>query len=493
MSFYAMSFNNGERAISTTWEECQDILKGKTKIQMKKFTSLDDAQRYLQGDCAKDHDIAIHQAGSFTASTKLTEEQHTIFEFFQRNSTSSLLITGPAGTGKSFLVGEIVRYLKHYNIPHGVTGSTGNAAVLIKGRTLHSFLGIGLGKRKAVELVEDMAITCKRGLKKVHTIILDEVSMISAELLDKVSEVLKLVRSTIKPFGGIRMIFIGDACQLPPVEGSFFFKSSEWEELKPTIFHLNELIRQGGDHLLQSMLKRLRWGECTKDDYKVLKACAEKDWGDTLVRPTRLYATHKDVEIENEQALNELLSTGSRKVGSYKTEYKGSPTQLNKMKFWCKSSRIPESILLCDGLQVMVTWNFDTSNGIVNGTRGVIVDLTDDIVHIELVNKSRVAIPFVSVEYDDDTRNNNANVRFMPLRLAYALTIHKCQGVTLDCAEMDLGRSIFEYGQAYTALSRVKNLDSVKITALKRSSFRTHPQVIEFYQNIDKIMEQGSH
>lgn len=493
MSYYALSFENSdntkEQYVLTHWSQCQSLMAGKQNIFVKKFQSRDQAQTFLE---SKKTPCKIQSSTNktFHLSKTLTDEQRDIVQHIM-NTEDNCFITGPAGTGKSYVVKEILNWLKCNNIYYGITGSTGASAVLIGGKTLHSFMGIGLGKKSAEEYIASMKATQKRKLCRLHTLIIDEISMISDELIDKIDLILRGARSKDKPFGDVRMIFIGDACQLPPVVGNYFFKSKVWTTFPPHMFQLTKLIRQSNDVEFQEMLMRLRWGTCNLEDYERLKLCKKKQWPvDSKIKPTRLYATNVDVDNENEEALSELISSSERQVQTYPMNFNGTtlPNMIQRLKQWANSCRIPESITVCEGTQIMVTWNIDTEQGIVNGTRGIIHKIHPNYVDIELMDGRILPINYISVEYDepidrmDNPLRTVVGIEYLPIRLAYALTIHKCQGVTLDCAEIYLGESIFQYGQAYTALSRVKNLESIKIIGLVKKAFRTHPEVLAFYQ-----------
>ena len=444
----------------------------------------------------------------------MTPEQKGVYDFVCKNPTESVLITGPAGTGKTYLTNKLLEWFQGVCQPPihvAVTGSTGAAAVLIQGRTLHSYLGIGLAKPPVAALIAKIPKRVQARLRRLHTLIVDEFSMISAALMDIVEQVLRSIRAKDLPFGGVRCIFIGDACQLPPVSGGYFFQADSWKSLRPRVFQLTRLIRQDGDTRFQELLMRARWGKLNDDDVALLKTrlkpnpaqsaaeeSAKPAASALTVQPTRLYSINRDVDNENDKEFHKLLLTqpSNETVQTYTTEYydpMGSPTTLLKIKQYANQSRIPEAVLLCVGAQVMVTWNQPPETGVVNGTRGVVVRVAHDSVVIRRKDGIFSTIPYMRIDYPDDSYNstyippNDAErpcIRFMPIRLAYAISIHKSQGVTLDSAEIDLGESVFEYGQAYTALSRVKSLDALHLTSFARCVFRTHPAVMAFYGHL---------
>lgn len=368
----------------------------------------------------------------------------------------SIFLSGAAGTGKTHTIHEIMEVLpERYT---GLTATTGMAALLIGGRTVHSFLGIGLGEDPVDKLFYTILHNkmCYRKLLTLRHLIIDEVSMLSAELLDKISELLKRVKQTTQPFGGVQMIFAGDFYQLPPVKAEYAFKADSWKELNPEVHVLTYNYRQTTDPTLQTILDHVRTNSLTPDDINTLKACRKTTFPSYIV-PTKIYAINKDVDNINLSAYTKLPRDNEH---TYQT-IQEKPFQL------------------CIDAQVMVTRNIDHESGIVNGTRGCVVDLTPETVHIHTIHDTVVEIPHL--EKKIKVQGKNRKIKFMPLCLAYAITVHKSQGATIDAAEIDLGSNIFEYGQAYTALSRVRSLKGLRTVSVKGSSFKNHPEVVEFY------------
>ena len=410
----------------------------------------------------------------------------------------NVFLTGPAGTGKSYTLKEVLIAANQKKFKVGVTATTGSAAHLIGGRTIHSFLSIGLAKASAYALAANTKMKNKKVAKTImelNVLFVDEVSMLSAELLEKISDYLSIVRNCPKPFGGLQVFFIGDFCQLPPVtqnrESSFCFNSLIWSQLKLKEIHLTESVRHQTDPIFQKVLDEVRWGRCSQETHDLILTFGsgidssssphdddeknkkkEKDKKkENKLKPTRLYPTNVDVDRINDRELNALIDSGVE-ARSYSTVYHHTNS-----KRWAESSKISEIVTLCVGAQVVVTWNLNQALGVVNGTRGVVTSIKDGTqVSIALRDGREIAIPFVTVK--DESK---VSISYMPLRLAYALTIHRCQGMTLDCVEVDLGSSIFEFGQAYTALSRVRDAASVHVLDLKCESFKCHPDVLAFY------------
>lgn len=412
----------------------------------------------------------------------LNEEQSRIFETISnRNNT---LITGGGGVGKSFTLKYIVNWARNRNINYGLCAMTGSAALIIDGTTLHSYLGIGLAKETAEQLVVNKIFKNKRlktKLTDLHMLIIDEISMLNDDLFTKVSNIFKILQDSELPFGGIQMILVGDLFQLAPVEGNYCFISPEWDNTQFTTFLLKTNMRQKDDIEFKELLERLRWGQCSKEDYKTLIKLKDTTFPEDII-PTKLYSTNKDVDNINAYEFDKLFAEGSEiQTRTYTINYPTNPTKNVATKNWVKSSKIQETITLCVGAQVMLTYNINQVDGLINGTRGVVVELLCDAIRIKLVDESIVRIDYIKYKSDE---NQYVTCSYLPIILAWAITIHKSQGATLDALEIDLGKNIFAYGQAYTALSRARNLKSIKLVNVLPTSFKASPAVIAFYKDI---------
>jgi ATP-dependent DNA helicase PIF1 len=236
-------------------------------------------------------------------------------------------------------------------------------------------------------------------------------------------------------------------------------------------------MRQEKDEYFKHILEELRWGLCKKDTLKVLRSLKNTSFKNGII-PTILYSTNVDVDAVNNGKYNELVEGGaSRHV--YKTTYSSS----QEAKSWASSIKIPEKIDMCVGAQVVLTWNVSQDDGLVNGSRGVVTAVTPSGPLVKFVSGIEVAIDPIKITPEDSNDDKDIWVSFVPLKLAYALTIHKSQGMTLDAVVIDLGDSIFEYGQAYVAISRARSLASIRVLSVKSASFRTHKDVVAFYNN----------
>ena len=386
-------------------------------------------------------------------------------------------ITGFPGSGKSYLIESVCKYFKESKINYGLTALTGCAAILIGGRTLHSFLGIGLAKGTPVELYK--LIRRREGLLPkliaLKTLIIDEASMLSDQLFDKICELFKLIHGNNKAFGGIQIILVGDMSQLKPVEGDYCFHAGNWDFSGIQILNLTENMRVQNDPEFEKLLKHIRWGVCTETDFNILESMKNTVFPD-YIYPTKLFSTNKDVDSINQFELGKLIQSGAQTI-NYPIRYTDNPYKLKRSTEYVISNKIPEFTKICVGAQIMITRNLDFDNGIVNGTKGVVVSLNSTSVVIKLVNGKGYSLSY----FNHIDPENKIDFKYLPIVLAWAMTIHKSQGMTIDSLEIDLGSSIFTDGQAYVALSRARNKESVLISKLKKSSIKTNKSVIEFY------------
>lgn len=456
--------------------------------------------------------------GQGLAAVPLNADQQRVLQLLAQDR--NVFLTGPAGTGKTVTLLTAIEQARakclHREHCIGVTAATGSAALLLRGRTLHSYLGIGLGKRSAEELArETLGLKKKRPLadklRACSLLILDEISMIHAELLDLIDKYLRIVRSEPrKPFGGIQVLLCGDFCQLPPVEGAYAFQAAVWTELNLACVHLTQLMRQSDDSEFRALLQRLRQGHCSKEDAELLRALKDTTFPEHIA-PTRLYSINRDVDGINKQELAKLIAaheqagTKAAMVQTFKLQIvRGNPEQA--LRFAESSGMVPV-LQLAVGAQVVLTVNLAPDEGRVNGSRGRVIGFSRDPatgtpgVVIEWVDGTSSTIGYQEIDTRDPDQGRdpgggrpgsgsgsdlesdlpNLKLKYIPLRLAWAITIHRAQGMTLDAVEMDLGQSIFEYGQAYTALSRARNLKSIRVVSVHAKAFRTHPNVLAFY------------
>jgi hypothetical protein len=409
---------------------------------------------------------------------KMNIEQTRAFQKFQDGN--NIFLTGIPGSGKSYTLKKIINWSRSSGFNIGVTATTGSAAILIGGTTIHSFLGIGLGTKTAEELAEYVRTKKKyiyNRLLKLDILFIDEISMLDSKLFDLISKFLSLIRNDKRPCGGIQLGLCGDIFQLPPINHKMFFKSDIWPSCDIEVIELQESQRHKDDLDFIKMLSQLRWGKCSPEILKILKNTKNNIF-ESDIQPTVLYTKNINVDELNNAKYDELIKEGARSF-AYQTRYSTETARI-----WAQSCKIPDICNICVGAQVVLTWNVDLENGLCNGSRGIITAVGISGATVKFTNGREVLIGFQKIENEDDKK---ININFVPLRLAYALTINKCQGMTLDCAIVVLdhySNPEFMYGKAYTALSRVRNLSNIQIHHVKADSFVVHPDVLSFYSNI---------
>jgi ATP-dependent DNA helicase PIF1 len=309
--------------------------------------------------------------------------------------------------------------------------------------------------------------------------------MMHPDLFDKLEEIARIVRSDPRPFGGIQLALSGDFLQLPCVGTmNFCFEAKSWTICVPNVIYLDEIIRQGNKRF-QKCLNAVRVGKITKEVREVLdsrvEALLHNDHG---IRPTKLYSKNVNVEKENDIELDKLAKEGREfyayemNINSYSLRNKSY--LVNKFRKHCPVS---ERIELCVGAQVMLVKNIDLSCGLANGSRGIVSGFNSFYMPIvKFLNGEERVIGMELWEMDD---RNNKSIRAyqIPLRVAYAISIHKSQGCSLDYAEIDLS-DIFQHGQAYVALSRVKSLHGLSITSINYDCIQADPIAVSYYEKL---------
>lgn len=399
----------------------------------------------------------------------MNEEQEAILAKVKKGH--NVLITGGAGTGKSYLLGHIAGALTHKVT--SLAAMTGAAAVLVNGSTLHSALSLGLAKGSPQEIANKISKNRRWSayyhILELEVLMVDEVSMLNDVLFDKVSKVLQILRRNSNEFGGIQLVLVGDLFQLPPVEGRYCFQSPLWDKCNFEIYELTKNMRQKDDEPFMEMLKRLRLGRCSRADLETLHSLKETQFPEGI-EPTKLYCKNIDVDAINTRELLNL----HKELRVYSVCYSGSRESSER---YAKTSNVPETVSLCIGAQVMITYNIDLARQLVNGTRGVVTGMSETGVTMRLLDGREELITFIRIQNEDDP---DIDFHYLPVRLAWAVTIHKSQGLTLDAIEIDIGSNIFSVGQAYTALSRARNLKSVRIRDVLARSFCASQDVKEF-------------
>jgi len=408
-------------------------------------------------------------------------------------SGKSFFLTGAGGTGKSYVIRSIVEALRREGKDVALTAMTGCAALLLgKGaKTLHSWAGIGLGKDSVQTLVIKLrkSFRAKKNWLAADALIIDEVSMMTPELLDKLEEIGKAIRRNPKSFGGLQIILVGDMYQLPPInrdsesEHHFVFEGAAWKRCIQDSVVLRTVHRQS-DPIFLKVLDEARAGRLSQESIDILKTRRNNDWKRLEIKPTLLFTRRADVEQINMTQLQKCQgpdytfkakTTHSSLVSRpTETELKWAVEKMDK-----NGSYVPD-LVLRKGAQVMLLTNMDIEHGLVNGSRGIIERFCDGPEPYPMVKFRNGEVIIISPAAWASEDVDGLSREQIPLRLAYAITIHKAQGATLDCALIDIGDNTFEYGQAYVALSRVRSLECLYIWDLKPSAFMVHPKVKAF-------------
>lgn len=413
----------------------------------------------------------------------------------------SVFLTGRAGCGKSFLVRALVAALRsHSGLSVAVVASTGIAASHIGGVTLHSFAGIGMGKQGCGELVDRVRSNRKAAARwrATDVIVIDEVSMVSSALMDTLDNIARSLRGDAQvPWGGMRVIAVGDFFQLGPIGkgAKYAFEAECWSKLFPPhhVVHLRSQMRQHTDTTFAKILASMRIGRLTDAMRTTLLHAA----GAGLprlescgIQPTKLFPHNADVDKVNAAALDALPGPQYHFGAIDKGD---SARHLKSLKSACRAA---ESLRLKLGAQVMLLRNLDCKQGLVNGARGVVVDFvqrqrrargggsgrkgdTHTIPVVQFTSGLVHEVPPTVWEVHEGDLVVAARIQ-VPLRLAYAITIHKSQGMTIDALEVDLGR-VFASGHAYVALSRAVSLDAVRVVNLTKASVKANSRVMNYY------------
>ncbi len=396
----------------------------------------------------------------------------------------NIYLTGSAGSGKTYLLNKYIHYLEDHDIPVAVTASTGIAATHMNGMTIHSWSGIGIRNKmdeRDLDQLEEKKYLWKR-FEKARILIIDEVSMLHGSQLDMVERVCRKFKRSDTPFGGLQVILSGDFFQLPPINKSInqegqsgmVFESTAWQSLNPAVCYIEEQHRQEDDNLTE-ILNTIR-GNCMEQ--KHIEQLQSRV-GATLksgIKATRLY-TH-NVNVDNINSI-ELSNVVSNEKFFHMTSTGPEPL----VEILKKSCLAHEGLKLKIGAEVMCIKN-NFEEGYVNGSRGKVVGFVDGHGNpiVQLYNGKKIILKpeLWAIEENGKVK---ASVSQIPLRLAWAITIHKSQGMSLDNAEIDL-RNSFTYGMGYVALSRVRTLEGISLVGFNAESLRVDPIILEFDQDL---------
>ena len=368
----------------------------------------------------------------------------------------NIFLTGPGGCGKSWWIRHV--YKTTHKRVH-VCAMTGCAALLLQcnANTVHSWAGIGLGDpQKALT----NSYACKRW-RTTDLLIIDEISMMSVELFEMLNTLGQTIRKSSRPFGGIQVVFCGDFYQLPPINSPFCFESPLWNSVFDESIVLTTIFRQK-TQAFQTLMNEVRSGSVSYENNLLLRTRILE--GSDCVR---LVPTRKAADIINTTHYQEL--EGKEHVFLMKTS--GTPYTVDYLK---KNVLCPERLVLKEGCKVMCIANL--SETICNGSQGTVLAFTPYPI-IDFNGVHHTMTPHI---WTSDT----TSIQQLPLIYAWALTIHKAQGATLEKAEIDLGNSVFECGQIYVGLSRLTSLEGLYLTEFNSAKIKSHPKVVDFYKKI---------
>ncbi|CAJ2506811.1 Uu.00g079970.m01.CDS01 [Anthostomella pinea] len=468
------------------------------------------------------------------SAISLSSEQQHVIDLVVRQK-QSVFFTGPAGTGKSVLMRAIIAELKKKwaRDPErlSVTASTGLAACNIGGQTLHSFSGIGLGKEDVPTLVKKIRKNAKAKNRwlRTNTLVIDEVSMVDGDLFDKLSQIARTIRNNGRPFGGIQLVITGDFFQLPPVpdggkkEAKFAFDAATWNTSIDHTIGLTQVFRQKDPHFA-GILNEMRLGRISDDTVQTFKDLSRPLGFDDGLSYTELFPTRQEVERSNESRLRSLDGP----LVHYEAHDSGDPSLRDRL---LANMMAPKGLALKKGAQVMLIKNMDET--LVNGSLGKVIGFMNEMTfelwstngagegldsgdegEADAGSKKKIKAfsrdtdgskdmkeyPIVRFTSTDGshrvllcipedwkvelpTGEVQASRKQLPLILAWALSIHKAQGQTLERVKVDLGK-VFEKGQAYVALSRAVSKQGLQVLRFEKSKVMAHPRVIQFYNKL---------
>ena len=466
----------------------------------------------------------------------LSLEQKYAFSKFSEGK--NVFITGPGGTGKTRLIQFMVEYMNFHGKPHQVCAMTGCAAVLLncKAKTIHSWSGIKLGKGATEDIVRRvMRNRCiLKNWRSIEVLVVDEVSMMSSKMFELLDQIGRSIRKNVnKPFGGIQLVFIGDFFQLPPIAdyddpstGDFCFQHKRWSStFKPDdCVELKTFFRQT-DATYIKILQEIRQGTISEESISHLeKRIGERPRKEDGILPTKLFPVRNKVDYINETMYNKLegeervyhLSVNTKAVAHIDTGSPLTQEEFEKCRELTKdqidheveslagSMMSEKTVKLKVGTLVMCVVNLDVDRGICNGSQGIVIDFAESNAAIPSpadfsvsLEKKQMIVPVVrfangaTIRITPHQRQSDEYpcvlVSQIPLCLAWAMTIHKIQGATLDLAEMDIGKSIFAAGQSYVALSRVKTLDGLFLSEFNPTKIKSDPRVVDFYNSLREV------
>ena len=425
---------------------------------------------------------------------QLTDKQHQAL--LSSKSGKNLFLTGPAGSGKSFLLKYFITWFQKEKENKEnrifITSTTGLSSLLIDGMTINRYSGIGIGTKDVDYYFKKIwkMKTIKERWLNTSVLIIDEISMMDPDIFDKLEILARKIRKNEVPFGGIQVLLSGDFLQLPPVKSdSFCFESFSWDSVIHETFYFDKIVRQN-DSQLQNILNYIRIGIVNEEVTKCLDSCINKELPiKDGITPTLLFSKKNMVIDHNDKEINKLIDNGVI-YHIYDSIYDfGKITNEETMVIYKEllnsQFQVDDKIMLSLHSQVMLTVNMPECE-LANGSVGVIVDFTNNekIAYPIVLFLNGVRITIKEHLYKIDEDSDSIKKYQIPLMLSWAITIHKAQGMSLDFVRTDIGSSIFEYGQAYVVLSRIKSIDGLSLINVDYSKIKAHPKILKYYSKL---------
>lgn len=402
------------------------------------------------------------------------------------HSGNSVLLTGAAGAGKTYVLNQFIRRCRASGKNIAVTATTGLAATHLHGTTVHSWAGIGIHDTLPHGHIAKMSKQRHDLINKADVLVIDEISMLHDFRLDMIEQVCSQVRENQSPFGGLQVILSGDFFQLPPInredsrQGGFITSSGVWQNEIFTVCYISEQFRHKNDQIYADILNGIRAGRLTRGQLDLLKSRGE-NLGEIDSKITKLLTTNADVDGINYRHLNEIDNCSN----SYEMITSGNKKYVDSLKRSCLA---PEVLELKVGARVMCIKN-STERKYVNGTIGVVETFENDTKYpqIRVTDGRLLTIKPDTWELIDGDKVR-ASLTQLPLRLAWAITVHKSQGMTLDAARIDLSRAFVE-GMGYVALSRVRSIEHLELDGMNNMALRVSPEAMQIDTDLRKRSE----
>ena len=445
-------------------------------------------------------------------ATNFTSRQNEAYSSFLNGE--NIFITGPGGCGKSYFIQQIFKAANQEGKNIRVTSLTGCSAILLncKATTIHKWGCLGIGKGNELSIYRKI-IQRKQTQNYIDTdiLVIDEISMLNQYLFEILNYLCKKIRKCDLHFGGIQIVASGDFYQLPPVctdndntiQSNFCFQSVLWNKIfePQNQFAFDVNFRQNEDEDYFKMLQEIRCGTPSFETIENLVSCSKKKYielEDCQSKPTYIYPIKKMVDKMNQTEYGKLRQGNNTDTYSYEPVLKKMDNFISdkfikekdvkhEYENLMKNGIFEDKLELCEGCQVMCISNIDQEIGLVNGSQGIVVGFSSE---------DGKNYPIVKFDHIDDEitirehswtfeSNENYCISQLPLILSWAITIHKSQGMSIEKAVVDIGNSIFQYGQTYVALSRVKSLEGLYLTKVNAQKIKAHPEVTKYYQKIE--------